>query len=75
PARRPRASRPASGAASGASGAASGVTGASGAAASSGGARRTLAARFPGTCPCGRGYGKGERITRVGESWGHPDCA
>ncbi|MEW1911608.1 ribonuclease H [Kitasatospora sp. NPDC085895] len=63
PARRPRTSRPASGA-----------TGASGAAASSGGARRTLAARFPGTCPCGRGYGKGERITRVGESWGHPDC-
>ncbi|MEV8098753.1 ribonuclease H [Kitasatospora sp. NPDC085879] len=61
--RRPRTSRPA----------ASAGTGAGSAPAGSG--RRTLAARFAGTCPCGRGYGRGETITRVGESWGHPDCA
>ncbi|GAB3128235.1 ribonuclease H [Streptomyces calidiresistens] len=36
---------------------------------------RTLAARFPGTCPCSRPYAKGDTITRVGTSWGHPDCA
>ncbi|QMU77281.1 ribonuclease HI [Streptacidiphilus sp. PB12-B1b] len=39
------------------------------------GAPRTLAARFPGTCPCGRPYAKGDPITRVSTSWGHPDCA
>ncbi|MEY9836665.1 ribonuclease H [Streptacidiphilus sp. EB103A] len=35
---------------------------------------RTLSARFPGTCPCGRSYAKGEQITRVGAGWGHPGC-
>ncbi|WP_457032699.1 ribonuclease H family protein [Kitasatospora sp. P5_F3] len=35
---------------------------------------RTLNARFPGTCPCGRSYGKGETITKVGSGWGHPEC-
>jgi ribonuclease HI len=50
--------------------------GASGkAAAGSSGGSRTLAARFPGTCPCSRPYAKGDRITRVGSSWGHPECA
>jgi ribonuclease HI len=39
------------------------------------GAPRTLAARFPGTCPCSRPYAKGDPITRVGTSWGHPQCA
>ncbi|MEU6172324.1 ribonuclease H [Streptantibioticus parmotrematis] len=39
------------------------------------GGTRTLAARFPGTCPCSRPYGKGDTITRVGASWGHPECA
>jgi ribonuclease HI len=39
------------------------------------GSSRTLAARFPGTCPCSRPYAKGDRITRVGSSWGHPECA
>ncbi|MFI6445890.1 ribonuclease H [Kitasatospora sp. NPDC050543] len=34
----------------------------------------TLSARFPGTCPCGRAYAKGEKITKVGKSWGHPEC-
>ncbi|WP_327065085.1 ribonuclease HI [Kitasatospora sp. NBC_01250] len=55
------------------SGGASG--GASGARRGSGGGSRTLAARFPGTCPCSRPYGKGDTITKVGSSWGHPECA
>ncbi len=41
----------------------------------SSGGSRTLAARFPGTCPCSRPYAKGDKITKVGSSWGHPDCA
>jgi ribonuclease HI len=36
---------------------------------------RTLAARFAGTCPCGRAYPKGATITKVGSGWGHPECA
>lgn len=40
-----------------------------------GGRRPTLSARFPGTCPCSRPYGKGDKITKVGEAWGHPECA
>jgi ribonuclease HI len=36
---------------------------------------RTLSARYPGTCPCSRPYAKGEQITQVGSSWGHPECA
>ncbi|MFD7643434.1 ribonuclease H [Kitasatospora sp. NPDC059795] len=39
------------------------------------GTGRTLAARFPGTCPCGAAYPKGATITKVGSGWGHPDCA
>ncbi len=39
------------------------------------GGGRTLAARFPGTCPCSRPYAKGDPITRVGTTWGHPQCA
>ncbi|MFJ8470982.1 ribonuclease H [Kitasatospora sp. NPDC094011] len=41
----------------------------------SGGTSRTLNARFPGTCPCSRPYAKGDKITKVGSSWGHPECA
>lgn len=37
--------------------------------------RRTLSARFAGTCPCGSPYAKGDKITKVGASWGHPGCA
>ncbi|WP_042396672.1 ribonuclease H family protein [Streptacidiphilus carbonis] len=40
-----------------------------------GGRSRTLAARYPGTCPCGRSYAKGDQIGRVGTGWGHPGCA
>ncbi|MER5933964.1 ribonuclease H [Streptomyces sp. NPDC002054] len=35
---------------------------------------RTLKAKFKGTCPCGRPYGVGELIAKVGTRWGHPDC-
>jgi ribonuclease HI len=45
------------------------------AAGGSGGTSRTLAARYPGTCPCSRPYAKGDTITKVGASWGHPECA
>ncbi|MET9179024.1 ribonuclease H [Kitasatospora aureofaciens] len=47
---------------------------ATGAAKRSGGSR-TLNARFPGTCPCSRPYAKGDKISKVGSSWGHPECA
>ncbi|MEZ0090769.1 RNase H family protein [Streptacidiphilus sp. EB129] len=40
-----------------------------------GGSARTLAARYPGNCPCSRPYAKGDTITKVGSSWGHPQCA
>ncbi|MBV6696617.1 ribonuclease H [Kitasatospora aureofaciens] len=36
---------------------------------------RTLSARYPGTCPCTRPYAKGDKITKVGSTWGHPECA
>ncbi|MFE7591591.1 ribonuclease H [Kitasatospora sp. NPDC057512] len=49
-------------------------TGGTGATKRSGGSR-TLNARFPGTCPCSRSYAKGDKITKVGSSWGHPECA
>ncbi|MGW7002622.1 ribonuclease H family protein [Streptomyces sp. NPDC054933] len=42
---------------------------------SSSGGPRTLSARYPGTCPCTRPYAKGDTITKVGKSWGHPGCA
>ncbi|GAA2157622.1 ribonuclease H [Kitasatospora kazusensis] len=42
---------------------------------SSSGGSRTLAARYAGTCPCSRPYAKGDTITKVGSSWGHPQCA
>jgi ribonuclease HI len=40
-----------------------------------GGPARTLAARYPGTCACSRSYAKGDKITKVGSGWGHPECA
>ncbi|WP_033216403.1 ribonuclease H family protein [Kitasatospora phosalacinea] len=57
------------------SAASSGTVGAAAKRGSTGGGGRTLAAKFPGRCPCGRSYGKGETITKVGAGWGHPDCA
>ena len=36
----------------------------------------TIQAKFAGTCSCGRGYGAGEKITKLGDGrWGHPACA
>ncbi|OQD51647.1 hypothetical protein BM536_038930 [Streptomyces phaeoluteigriseus] len=38
--------------------------------------RGSVRAAYPGTCPaCFKDYGKGEVITKAGESWGHPGCA
>jgi ribonuclease HI len=42
--------------------------------ATSGGAPRTLKAKYPGRCRCGRAYAAGEPITRNSDGWGHPDC-
>ncbi|WP_329171781.1 ribonuclease H family protein [Streptomyces sp. NBC_01477] len=39
-----------------------------------GGAPRTLKAKFPGRCRCGRSYAAGEPITKNPDGWGHPDC-
>ncbi|WNI14141.1 ribonuclease H family protein [Actinacidiphila sp. ITFR-21] len=35
---------------------------------------RTLKAKYPGRCRCGRAYAPGEPITKNGDGWGHPDC-
>lgn len=34
----------------------------------------TIKAKFPGTCPCGKQYAGGEKISKLGSRWGHPDC-
>ncbi|MFJ4787455.1 ribonuclease H [Streptomyces sp. NPDC088794] len=47
----------------------------SAAAGSPGGAPRTIKAKFPGRCACGRAYAAGEPISKNGQSWGHPECA
>lgn len=47
-----------------------GAKSASGTASSS----RTLKAKFPGRCVCGRSYGAGESISKNSQGWGHPDC-
>lgn len=35
---------------------------------------RTIKAKFPGRCLCGRSYGAGEPIARNDQGWGHPEC-
>lgn len=62
-------------AAAGSRAAASGTQEGAAAPRKSGGGSRTLQARFPGTCPCGKPFGKGETITKVGSGWGHLGCA
>ncbi|MFF5256141.1 ribonuclease H [Streptomyces leeuwenhoekii] len=57
--RRPGASRPRTG------GAARG---------GSGGSSRTIKAKFPGRCACGRSYAAGEPIAKNPQGWGHPEC-
>ncbi|MFI2414490.1 ribonuclease H [Streptomyces sp. NPDC018947] len=48
---------------------------------SAGGARkgggssaRTIKAKFPGRCVCGRSYAAGESIAKNDQGWGHPEC-
>ncbi|MEU2778259.1 RNase H family protein, partial [Streptomyces sp. NPDC007162] len=35
---------------------------------------RTIKAKFPGRCLCGRSYAAGEPITKNAKGWGHPEC-
>ncbi|MFI9648181.1 ribonuclease H [Streptomyces sp. NPDC052040] len=35
---------------------------------------RTLKAKFPGRCVCGRSYAAGESIAKNSQGWGHPEC-
>jgi ribonuclease HI len=39
-----------------------------------GAAARTLKAKFPGRCVCGRSYAAGELIAKNAQGWGHPEC-
>lgn len=39
-----------------------------------GGSARTIKAKFPGRCGCGRAYAAGEPITKLAQGWGHPEC-
>ncbi|MCB5907423.1 ribonuclease H family protein [Streptomyces pinistramenti] len=41
---------------------------------SAGGPARTLKAKFPGRCRCGRAYVAGESIAKNPDGWGHPEC-
>ncbi|MBC7268137.1 MAG: ribonuclease HI [Streptomyces sp.] len=41
---------------------------------SSGGSARTIKAKFPGRCVCGRSYAAGEPIAKNAQGWGHPGC-
>ncbi|WP_416966547.1 ribonuclease H family protein [Streptomyces sp. 4F14] len=35
---------------------------------------RTIKAKFPGRCLCGRSYAAGEDIAKNAQGWGHPEC-
>lgn len=35
---------------------------------------RTIKAKFPGRCVCGRSYAAGEPIAKNDQGWGHPEC-
>ncbi|MEU5591930.1 ribonuclease H [Streptomyces sp. NPDC020298] len=39
-----------------------------------GSSSRTIKAKFPGRCVCGRSYAAGESIAKNAQGWGHPDC-
>ncbi|WP_306319500.1 MULTISPECIES: ribonuclease H [unclassified Streptomyces] len=43
-------------------------------AASSGSSSRTIKAKFPGRCRCGRTYAAGVDIAKNPDGWGHPEC-
>ncbi len=38
------------------------------------GSARTIKAKFPGRCLCGRSYAAGESIAKNDQGWGHPEC-
>ncbi|NEA66968.1 ribonuclease H [Streptomyces sp. SID12488] len=40
----------------------------------SGDSSRTLKAKFPGRCVCGKAYAAGEAIAKNAQGWGHPEC-
>jgi ribonuclease HI len=39
-----------------------------------GSSSRTIKAKFPGRCVCGRSYAAGEPIAKNAQGWGHPEC-
>ncbi|MGW7382362.1 ribonuclease H family protein [Streptomyces sp. NPDC054794] len=39
-----------------------------------GSSARTIKAKFPGRCACGRSYAAGESIAKNTQGWGHPEC-
>ncbi|WP_225096067.1 ribonuclease H [Streptomyces sp. CoH27] len=39
-----------------------------------GASSRTIKAKFPGRCLCGRAYAAGESIAKNAQGWGHPEC-
>jgi ribonuclease HI len=39
-----------------------------------GSSSRTIKAKFPGRCVCGRSYAAGESIAKNDRGWGHPEC-
>ncbi|MFJ2697147.1 ribonuclease H [Streptomyces rochei] len=39
-----------------------------------GASARTIKAKFPGRCLCGRSYAAGESIAKNDQGWGHPEC-
>ncbi|MFF9283216.1 ribonuclease H family protein [Streptomyces griseosporeus] len=41
---------------------------------SAGSSARTIKAKFPGRCLCGRSYAAGEPIAKNAQGWGHPEC-
>ncbi|MGW0708443.1 ribonuclease H family protein [Streptomyces sp. NPDC002643] len=41
---------------------------------SSSSSSRTIKAKFPGRCVCGRPYAAGEPIAKNDQGWGHPEC-
>ena len=36
---------------------------------------KSIAAKYPGTCSCGKRYAAGERIAKSPSGWGHIECA
>ncbi|HET9173227.1 MAG TPA: ribonuclease H [Actinospica sp.] len=42
---------------------------------SGGGTSRSIPAKFPGTCGCGKRYAAGEQIAKGSSGWGHVECA